>query len=336
MITIHALGDSLVKAYGEESTMGGWGDHLWSFFDTDKVQTRVYAQGGRSSRSFLNEGRFIDNGSLTMDIAPYLGPAYPCIKPGDYVFIQFCHNDDSSKEKRTYVERLTPLGDADAKGIYPVIVPAEAMKVSTAALPEEYEGILAAEGNDAETIAKHKAQALINIAACGDMYFPYNCGATYKGYLKFYVDKVREAGAVPVLITAPARQMFREGKIAALPWNHGGKDAFGDFPYIRAMRQLAAEENVMLLDLFARSIALYETFGEQDAKEMQASQTDDTHQNKFGSYLFAAFISDELFEKNSELIPSMNGYSVNKMPCPDVIQGRMPEIQALYKFIKEI
>lgn len=35
IITIHALGDSLVTAYGDDESnfIGGWGDHLWSFFD---------------------------------------------------------------------------------------------------------------------------------------------------------------------------------------------------------------------------------------------------------------------------------------------------------------
>ena len=27
---------------------------------------------------------------------------------------------------------------------------------------------------------------------CGEIYYPYDCGATYKGYLKYYVDKIRE------------------------------------------------------------------------------------------------------------------------------------------------
>ena len=35
------------------------------FFDPDYVHVNVYAQGGRSSRSFLNEGRFVDNGNFT-------------------------------------------------------------------------------------------------------------------------------------------------------------------------------------------------------------------------------------------------------------------------------
>ena len=43
IITIHALGDSLVTAYGDDESnfIGGWGDHLWSFFDPDYVHVNV-------------------------------------------------------------------------------------------------------------------------------------------------------------------------------------------------------------------------------------------------------------------------------------------------------
>ena len=48
---IHVLGDSIVTAYGsdENNFIGGWGDHLNSFFKNE-VPVFVYAEGGRSSR----------------------------------------------------------------------------------------------------------------------------------------------------------------------------------------------------------------------------------------------------------------------------------------------
>jgi lysophospholipase L1-like esterase len=59
----------------------GWGAYLHTMFDTSKVSIRNYALGGRSSRTFITQGLW-DN-VLSM------------IKPGDYVFIQFGHNDSS-------------------------------------------------------------------------------------------------------------------------------------------------------------------------------------------------------------------------------------------------
>ena len=45
---IHVLGDSIVTAYGsdENNFIGGWGDHLNSFFKNE-VPVFVYAEGGR-------------------------------------------------------------------------------------------------------------------------------------------------------------------------------------------------------------------------------------------------------------------------------------------------
>ena len=74
IITIHALGDSLVTAYGDDESnfIGGWGrSFVGVFFDPDYVHVNVYAQGGRSSMELLNEGRFVDNGNFTESDFPY-------------------------------------------------------------------------------------------------------------------------------------------------------------------------------------------------------------------------------------------------------------------------
>lgn len=364
MITIHALGDSLVTAYGsdEDNFIGGWGDHLGSFFDKDKVAVNVYGQGGRSSRSFLNEGRFVDNGLFKMTDFPYnMGPACNRIQAGDYVFIQFCHNDDNSKEKLTYVDRMTPLGTPDDKGIYPTVVPTEQCKVPTV-MPEEFFPLLEADGVSKEKQEECRIKYEELLPTYGDQYYSYSCGATYKGYLKFYIDKVRELGATPVLITAAARQVFENGHIAAAPGHHGDSDAYGDFPYIRAVRQLGEEEQVVVLDLFHRSCELLEMLGESDAKSLQSikdaqgttigearynrprkwieeydqcweeglfAAVDDTHQNRLGSYLFAASLVKEIQFKIPALWECALEHSSKHMKCPKRIEGRIREIEKL-------
>ena len=80
---IYLIGDSTVKngtGLGDGG-LWGWGAYLHTMFDTSKVSIRNYALGGRSSRTFITQGLW-DN-VLSM------------IKPGDYVFIQFGHNDSS-------------------------------------------------------------------------------------------------------------------------------------------------------------------------------------------------------------------------------------------------
>jgi sialate O-acetylesterase len=75
--TLFIIGDSTVR----NSTGGqmGWGDPLGSRFDPAKIQVINRAIGGRSSRTFLTEGRW--------------DAVMAHLKPGDFVLIQFGHND---------------------------------------------------------------------------------------------------------------------------------------------------------------------------------------------------------------------------------------------------
>lgn len=78
-LKIHTIGDSTMADYAENTTRTrGWGEMLQEFFHP-KAQVINYARGGRSSRSFFEEGRWqtVKNN----------------LSPGDYLFIQFAHND---------------------------------------------------------------------------------------------------------------------------------------------------------------------------------------------------------------------------------------------------
>jgi lysophospholipase L1-like esterase len=57
----------------------GWGDHLVHYFDTTKINVANRARAGRSSRSYINEGLW--------------ARTLADIKPGDYVLLQWGHND---------------------------------------------------------------------------------------------------------------------------------------------------------------------------------------------------------------------------------------------------
>lgn len=76
--TFHIVGDSTVKSGGTKG-MFGWGERLAPFFDTNKINVVNHAIGGRSARTFFTEGRW--------------GKVAAQIKPGDFVIIQFGHND---------------------------------------------------------------------------------------------------------------------------------------------------------------------------------------------------------------------------------------------------
>lgn len=77
----YIIGDSTVKN-GDGTGKGalwGWGDFMAPYFDTAKISIRNHALGGRSSRTFITEGRW--------------GKVLANLKKGDYVIMQFGHND---------------------------------------------------------------------------------------------------------------------------------------------------------------------------------------------------------------------------------------------------
>ncbi|NDV47284.1 hypothetical protein D0T49_09530 [Paludibacter sp. 221] len=80
------------KEIQEDFPERGWGMVLPQFF-TDKVVIQNYAKNGRSTRTFISEG-------LWDSIASN-------VKQGDYVIIQFGHNDSSEAKK----DRYTSPGD---------------------------------------------------------------------------------------------------------------------------------------------------------------------------------------------------------------------------------
>ncbi len=91
--TIYMIGDStMADKPTDDNPERGWGQVFPRFFDST-VAIENHAQNGRSTRSFLRENRW--------------RPIVENIKQGDYVFIQFGHND----EKKEKIERYTPPED---------------------------------------------------------------------------------------------------------------------------------------------------------------------------------------------------------------------------------
>jgi rhamnogalacturonan acetylesterase len=75
------IGDSTVKnGQGQgDGGLWGWGQVLQSHFDDDQLVVENRALGGRSSRTYLTEGLW----ARSLD----------ALRPGDFVLIQFGHND---------------------------------------------------------------------------------------------------------------------------------------------------------------------------------------------------------------------------------------------------
>ncbi|GBG10408.1 rhamnogalacturonan acetylesterase [Paenibacillus agaridevorans] len=117
--------------------------------------------------------------------------------------------------------------------------------------------------------------------------------STYTSYLKMYIDGARSRGAIPVLITPVGRLHYENGEF------------LNDFPdYCMAMKQLAAEENVLLADLMTESLAYYSSVGYEETKSffmVSVNGTDHTHFTEIGARRMAKLLADQL--KSLRILP---------------------------------
>ena len=115
VVTIFMIGDSTManKKMDGGNPERGWGMVLPGFFSED-VQIDNHAANGRSSKSFISEGRW--------------EKVISKVKKGDYVFIQFGHNDEKADSTRhtdpgtTFDDNLRRfVNETRAKGGIPVL-----------------------------------------------------------------------------------------------------------------------------------------------------------------------------------------------------------------------
>lgn len=203
------------------------------------------------------------------------------IQTGDYLMIQFGHNDSATGEIYE-VERSVKLGAPDAAGKYPL------MAGELESTPQKL-----LELNTAKPYRKK--------------YYPYESG-TFKWYLKQYIDGAREKGAVPILVTPVARMVFTDS--GTIQPHHGENDA-----YVTAVLQLAQEMKVDYIDLFAKTKALYKQIGERAAEKLHDIKADGTvdktHYNKYGAFYIAGIVASAIQEK---------GFNLVKMIIPPAIK----------------
>lgn len=257
-VNIFLAGDSTVKDYsaqgmyndGKNQAEGSWGEFLQSFFDPGQVTVVNYANGGRSTRNFINEGTL---DKIAKDI-----------KAGDYLFIQFGHNDASNADASHLTERHAPLGTPDQSGVYPST---PGIKQPTpAGLP----------------------------AAWGETCYTYDCGGTYKWYLQQYIDVARAKGAIPVLMT-PVSRMYYEPDGSIRPHHDESTSEAKNNAYCTAVRQLANQQNVLCIDAFSLTekmfIDSYQACGKDTYGQQVMSVGESTHSNKLGGMVEAALVA---------------------------------------------
>ena len=190
--TLFLVGDSTVTDQRFEPA-ASWGQMLPAMLD-DTVAVANHAESGETLKSFMTGLR--------------LDKVLSRIKPGDYLLVQFGHNDQKAQWPQTY---------ADAK-------------------------------------------------------------LTYPAYLRAYIAEARRRGAQPVLVTPPDRRNFdANGRITS---------TLAD--YVAAMKRVATEEQVPLIDLNAASRAIYEALGPKvSPRAFNEGGADKTHHDNYGAFLLA-------------------------------------------------
>jgi DNA sulfur modification protein DndE len=111
---IFMVGDSTMADKPPDLPEFGWGQALPRFF-TDPAMIHNHAVNGRSSKSFIDEGRW----QKVLDE----------LMPGDFVIIQFSHNDEKNEDPKRYTDPATTfpenlrrfVREARAKGAFPIL-----------------------------------------------------------------------------------------------------------------------------------------------------------------------------------------------------------------------
>ncbi len=229
-ITVHVIGDSTAAAYDSSVyPLTGWAQVLGDYF-TENITVNDDAISGESSKTFY-------------EIPAHWQTTLSEVSAGDYVMIQFGHNDEKSSG--------TSMVDT-TKTLYT------------------------------------------------------SPNGTYKEYLRKYIDETVAKGATPILVTSINRRAFDEkGNVSTSGSNLAS--------YVAAMKEVAAEKNVTVLDINAKTKLLYEFYGEKGSnglfmnlaagefENFPNGRTDNTHLREAGAREVAQLVGVALAESNHAL-----------------------------------
>ena len=227
-LKVHTIGDSTMANYEEGTTdKRGWGQMFNQFFTSDVIVNNR-GKSGASSKSFYNE-------------APYWTTVKTQISAGDYVFIQFAHND----------EKNNGLDGDEYQAANPDIVVADTRGTS-----------------------------------------PFG---TYKEYLRKYIDETRALDATPVLVTPIVRKYFgSDNKITQKGRHNLSAEGYHDLDYVLAMKEVAEEKNVQLIDHTEMTAEMVEAYGNAAATAQLYCADDNTHTSATGAMLFARLVAQDM------------------------------------------
>ena len=122
---------------------------------------------------------------------------------------------------------------------------------------------------------------------------------TFRANMTRYVDEVRAIGATPILVTSLVRRTFSQANPSTLTSTLG--------PWVEAVKRVAIEKRVPLIDLDASSRALCERLGPPETARFNvktdAGTWDTTHLDAAGSVVFARLVVDDVRRAVPALAP---------------------------------
>jgi 6-phosphogluconolactonase len=111
-----------------------------------------------------------------------------------------------------------------------------------------------------------------------------DAATSFRDFLRRYIDDTRAAGGTPILVTPMVRRTF----------GPDGRLANGLLPYADAMKAVAAEKRVGLVDLNSSSAALAQRLGPERSLELANRTGDATHFNELGARAMAELVVRDL------------------------------------------
>ncbi len=139
-----------------------------------------------------------------------------------------------------------------------------------------------------------------------------NALETYTNNMRMAVDETRARGGIPVLVTSVSRRTFNATGDAI-------DDSFKG--YTQAVREVAKEKNVAMIDLQNMGAAFYLALGPEKSHQAFATPQEGTHHNDYGSYEIAKCVVMGIKQNNLELakliVDDFKDFNPSK---PDVVE----------------
>ena len=249
-IKVHTIGDSTMAEYDESTTdKRGWGMYLGSFFDPSFVTVNNKGKSGADTRAF------------------YTGAAYwPALKSqmhaGDYLLIQFAHNDEGTVtygmdnlEYAAYCQEHGLPAPTDARGTNPQTT---------------YRDMLRAFIDEARKIG-------VTPVLVGPI-----CRAYFQG------NDIKRNGKHDL------GDKFSKIENGVLYENQSLPAGDSTMSYVKAMKVVAAEKNVPFIDMTEATRQIYLSYGETQCLNLLFCAGDKTHTNAMGGNLIARAAADSL------------------------------------------